>query len=352
MEFLMKMAHLQLTQRCNLRCPFCGQWGERGYAKAGGSGRGVELSPGEWAGIVGQVAGLAQDGETPSFVLWGGEPLLYEGLEEVLKSIRSHGCPVGIVSNGALLERFAGILAEHVGTLYVSLDGPGGEHDRIRGCAGLRERIGRGLSALAGARTKRICLSTISPENWMLLAETAADAQSLGFERIIFQNLIYMLPEEARCYGLWLRERFGMEESNAASWTYESVPHFAKELPAAFKEMERRVEGGEFRIKVEFHPLGLDSSNIEARMEGEPDFLGRPPAHCMAPLRHVNVSPEGMVRFCVDYNDVSLGSLRERSLAEILGSERAMRFREDVAAGRNPACVRCPWRYNMRYEVD
>ncbi len=345
-----RMAHFQMTQQCNLRCPFCGQWGKHGYAKSSELPARSELSAEEWIGIVEQIESFEKgSSRPPAIVAWGGEPLLFKGLDRVFSRVKDFASPSAIVSNGLLLAESAAMVGELFQTLYVSLDGPGEKHDSIRGRKGLHDAIARGMAALEGSKTSKVCLSTITEMNLSLLGEIALDAQRLGFDKIIFQNLIFILPEEQRRYDAWLAEAFGLKETRSASWTYERIPAFASELPRVLADMEARVERGDFKIAVEFHPLGIGSHNIAARMRGEDNFIKSGPSHCLAPFKHVNVSAFGEVRFCVDYNDVSLGSLRSMSLREILDSEPARRFREGIEAGRNPACSRCPWR-RIEYE--
>ena len=51
-----RRAHCQITKSCNLRCPFCGQWGSRGFfADANGSA----LSRDEWLDAARQLAMLS-----------------------------------------------------------------------------------------------------------------------------------------------------------------------------------------------------------------------------------------------------------------------------------------------------
>lgn len=344
-----KLAHLQITLKCNLRCPFCGQWGEEGYVKKNGTGK--ELPIEKWLDAIDQIVELGEDGKKPNFVIWGGEPLLHKDLAPILEKIHAHGCRSALVTNGALLEERAETLDGNLSTLYLSLDGAGTEHDRIRGSEGLHLKIERGMAKLSGSKVRKVCLSTVNSWNWSMMGDIALYAQSLGMEKIIFQNLIYNLPCDHEAYAGWLKDKFSIE-GIPDSWTYGKVPDFAAKLPEAYKRMEGRKANGEFKIKVEFQPLGLDSSNVLARMEGRLERLPGSPAHCLAPERHINVSPDGAVRFCVDYNEFSLGNLSEKPLRELLGSARAELFRKEIAAGGNPSCKRCPWRHNSGYEID
>ncbi len=352
MEFRLELAHLQLTLRCNLRCPFCGQWGAHGFAPEKAQEIfSSEMSTGEWLSAIDKIVEYSsvKSGLLPGFIVWGGEPLLRPDVGEILERVSFRNCRAAIVSNGTLLEERAAELAGRVSTVYISLDGPGELHDVIRNHKGLHSKIERGLAALPReGGPSRTALCVISEANFAKLPETVLYAASIGFDRVIFQNLIYMLPEEAARFDAWLKGPLGLSRSNAASWTYEASPSFASKLPEIYAEMERRIAAKDFPIDVQFHPLGLNSSNILDRMAGS---LALPcgPLHCLAPFRHINVGPDGALRFCVDYNELNLGSLKDRPLEELLSSPLAGKFREGVEKGLNPACSRCSWRFKGSY---
>lgn len=347
-SFALRLVHLQVTLRCNLRCPFCGQWGRQGYARS--SAPADELTGAEWEQAVAQAVALAPG--RLEFVVWGGEPLLYRGLPELLGAIHDRDCRVGLVSNGALLAEQAARLRDRVTTLYVSIDAAGPGHDRMRESPGLHRRIECGLAALRAAPLEKVCLATITAANYRQLAETARYAQDLGFDKVIFQNLIYLLPAERDQYRAWLQGCFGLDGASADAWTFPAIPEFAAELPAAWAALAEQIAAGEFAIPVELHPLGLHAANVAAWVAGELPTLPGAPPHCLTPAHHLSIAPDGQVSFCVDFREVRLGSLREAPLATLVQSPRARLFAREVAAGRNPACRRCPWRLNPRLAVD
>jgi len=79
--------HLEVSGRCQLDCPYC-------YSKSG-----TELAVGEWQALVEELAPL-----TKQFTLGGGEPLLYDGLGDIVETIHRLGLPVSLTTNGLLLS--------------------------------------------------------------------------------------------------------------------------------------------------------------------------------------------------------------------------------------------------------
>jgi len=82
-----EVIHLEVSGRCQLNCPYC-------YSKSG-----TELAASEWQALVKKLAPL-----TKQFTLGGGEPLLYDGLGDIVETIHRLGLPVSLTTNGLLLS--------------------------------------------------------------------------------------------------------------------------------------------------------------------------------------------------------------------------------------------------------
>lgn len=112
------------TRLCNLACAHC-------YSSSSPSAR-ATLHPD-------LIGGAIQDAAVLGFKvvsLSGGEPLVYDGLEEVIAAARHVGSRVNLVSNGILIrsrryERLAGSFA----IVALSLDGLSERHNATRGSA-------------------------------------------------------------------------------------------------------------------------------------------------------------------------------------------------------------------------
>ena len=74
-----------------------------------------------------QIADLVHDGHRPFLYLWGGEPMLYDGVLDLIESATAMGLPVSIATNGARIASSARRLARvPLFLLQVSIDGPDG----------------------------------------------------------------------------------------------------------------------------------------------------------------------------------------------------------------------------------
>ena len=105
--------YVYLTNACNLRCSHCYMRSTRAEEN--------ELSVAQWISLIHEF--VHHNGRSVTFT--GGEPLLKEGWQEVIKTAKQCGLTVTLLSNGTLWNdadiRFA---SEYIDEVQVSLDGP------------------------------------------------------------------------------------------------------------------------------------------------------------------------------------------------------------------------------------
>lgn len=105
-----KFTALFLTTRCNILCPYC--WIP--------TRKQPELSTVQWKQVIDKLAGWG----VFHFSLLGGEPLLRDDLEELVKYISDKGCITTVTTNGMLFqdERLDQLAKSGLSRLVVSLD--------------------------------------------------------------------------------------------------------------------------------------------------------------------------------------------------------------------------------------
>lgn len=108
-----------LTYRCNYNCIYCDIPHMNGKK---------ELSTSE---VYSVIDGLKELG-TKRIHFCGGESLLREDFSAIVDYCRSKSIETGLISNGALIPRYAKYL-RNLTLLKLSLDGPADAHDRLRG---------------------------------------------------------------------------------------------------------------------------------------------------------------------------------------------------------------------------
>lgn len=140
----------KLLYRCNLECKMCPFWRREDEVLLG--------LPDE----IRIMDALARAGV--SFLGFeGGEPLLRHDVGEVLREAHAR-FHTSLVTNGWLLERRLPQIADHLDLLFVSLDGIGETHDRLRGISGSFARAVRGMRA-SRSEIPTVISHTVTREN-------------------------------------------------------------------------------------------------------------------------------------------------------------------------------------------
>ena len=125
----------QPTWRCDCKCEFCAT-SEMDFSSES------ELGPAE----IKQILSKAYAAGFTTYSLWGGEPLHYPGIAEIIRHADAKGMQVLMCTNGSRLEEYAEWLALSMYYIVLSLDAVGELHDRQRRHPGLFQK------AVAGAR--------------------------------------------------------------------------------------------------------------------------------------------------------------------------------------------------------
>ncbi len=159
---------LILTRRCNLDC---------GYCQVVHDADAVELSPDRWLQVIDRFSAHRHR----HFVLTGGEPLLYEGLGEVIRHAARRNL-VSLITNGTLVEQHVPQELAALDFLTVSMDGM--EPGRVS-----RKSAWAALEPLGEfARQHRITtqiIVTVTRHNVHEVADIARRASGHGFATLL-----------------------------------------------------------------------------------------------------------------------------------------------------------------------
>ncbi len=312
----------------------CGQW------RRPDSSRG-EVLP---AGVLLEAFSGLPPGRVKIY-LWGGEPLLYPHLEELLSGLHRQGHYVVINTNGVLLEKFAPALVSHrVGGVDVSVDGPPEIHDRIRGMEGTFAALSAGLERLRelgrtdpSGRLLVKSVTVVSEENQDCLEETAAVLAGSGLYDALIFNLGWF-TDAARGEAT---EKIFRARLDCGSTTWQSyVGALGKIDPARVAAfVEKAAAGGLVRPPIFIVPA-LRASQIEGYYRDPRQVFGR--GKCVSPWLQAEIRPDGGLAFCPDFPDYIAGNIRSEPLPRIWNGPRARRFRRVLRErGLFPICRRC-----------
>jgi Fe-coproporphyrin III synthase len=311
--------------RCNCRCAMCDIWKEK---------NGVALSRHDVERLLPDLRRLG----TRRVVLSGGEPLMHPDLFGLAALLKGAGIGLTLLSSGLLLERFATKIAATFDDVVVSLDGPPGVHDAIRGVPGAFERLRRGVATLrAGSPVPFLSgRCTVQLGNLARLRQTVAAAHAIGLERISF----LAADTTSDAFG----RASGWDEASRCRVVLapSDVSTLEEELSLLEAQMGDDLDSGfvaESGAKLRSRLLDHFRSLL-----GDGAF---PPSTCNAPWVSVVVESDQTVRPC--FFHPAYGRIDGKTgLADLLNGETALGFRRGLDVAADPVCIRCPCRLNLR----
>jgi len=171
---------LALTYRCQNDCGHC--YNEQKDKK--------ELSVDEWKLVIDKL----WDVGVPHIVFTGGEPILYQGLDQLVAQTEEHGQVTGLITNGrglakpGYLKELVRIGLDHVQVSVLSKDASA--HDKLTCSPGSWEETVLGLKVALGEDLYVSTNTTIMRSNFADMEETMRFLVGLGVKNIAFNSII------------------------------------------------------------------------------------------------------------------------------------------------------------------
>ncbi|HEY6231997.1 MAG TPA: radical SAM protein [Pyrinomonadaceae bacterium] len=330
------------TEGCNLRCPFCNQWGENGYFLAGAR-RVASMDESCMSKLVAQLS------PRDSLVnIHGGEPFAYKHIDTLLDVLSERQFDVLITTNGTLLGKHLEPLASLRNLAFIlSIDGDEEIHDRIRG-KGTFQQIREGITRLFELRRGRglplplVIMSTVVCESTTDVVEKAyVVARSLNAFMLNY-NFRYFLPESAGlAYEKHLKEVFGLQSSGA--WRGWIVRDYEKnDYREVADRVRRLLRAKRFNLRPPYVVSGPSQLRGQDYDNWFTDFLNTfGNESCFMPFYWARVHANGDLIFCPGHPDIIAGNVFRDGFMESFNSEMAVRFRKHILQNRFPICNRC-----------
>jgi radical SAM protein with 4Fe4S-binding SPASM domain len=332
---------LFLTYRCNLRCKMCGQWGEKGSSHAYPPEElKKQLSVDDIRRLLDNVASFR-----PAITLFGGEPLIYAELPEVIRMIKARNMSCNFITNGVLLEsRAEAIMDAGIDEIIFSLDGPRDIHNEIRGKANTFDRAMAGFKKVASLKKERKTgrplvniSSTIFEMNYSRMDEIVRAAEEMSASSITFHHLIFLSSEIYSRHDRIFQDNFSCSSHDWEGFVREQTPDI---VPEKLIQMLKKVRSLKTDVDVSVYPNLTDSEIVKyyTSFDFEPESYQK---RCLSPWMVAYVFPDGSVRPCQSLN-YSIGNIRDDSFKQLWNGERASKFRKTLKKDKCfPVCTRC-----------
>jgi len=240
-----------------------------------------------------------EDAKVPFFSFTGGEPLLRNDLEDMIRFARSCGLQVNLITNGicASQERAKSLFDAGLRTAQVSVESPDGPlHDALTARPGSFERTLGGIRSFQRAGVSVQTNTTVSAVNAALVARMPRFLRSLGVTRFAMN--------------LYLPSGDGGNGADALLVPYSRAGAIVEAVRAA-----ARSEGMTFYW---YSPIPHCHYNTIARGLGNKS--------CAAMDGLLSVSPSGDVLPCSSYPE-PMGNLLTTDFRDIWFSARARHFK-------------------------
>jgi radical SAM protein with 4Fe4S-binding SPASM domain len=321
-----KVLWIELTSKCPFDCVFCtrrSRWG---------AGRHMDFAIYE---------SLIRELDRPEFIglNYSGESIYYPRLLEAIELAAATGAATEIVTAFSTIPPalLRGIVESRLDRLAVSLHTMDAEQYRHLYRLGsldlLKRRVGEllELRARGGRSTPRLDFCFVAlEENLDQLPAVAAYAREVGVREVFVHPIIgrhvtpSLFPRELD--GIALRDAFKGGLRQAVRATRERCPEIAVTVLNATVEPEPAL-GHAPRYFGPALPAGARIHSCDQN-----------------PWETVHVLAGGDVVVCEVHDEVSLGRLGERSLADIWRGEGFRDFRRRYSAGLVAECRTCPWK--------
>ena len=339
---------LHLTENCNLRCKMCYFWGETGTSSNDLSGKKPAVMDFE---LVKKII-LELSSVKPFYSLFGGEPLTYPYLEELIIRIKKAGSIVDTPTNGTLLAKNASMLVRTgFDSIRVSLDGPRDINDLQRGKGSYAKAI-KGIETLynerekAGKKKPTISLIyTVTNDNYNSIEKLFLDDLDLNkIDWVTIQMQNFLTESMGKSYAKYLKAEFGISSDNYWKSMVRSPEDFAN---IDTEELSRQVKNviaklGAIHKNYLLLPPTFSTVNIKAYLGAKWEEMSDIYSTCLSPLTSIDITASGFVAPCHIFYDLVLGNLNEKNISDIWNGDKFQKFRSYFSQNNLlPVCSGC-----------
>jgi len=334
-----RQVSLKITNKCNLRCKMCAQWGESGYnLTKPGEVINIELPFEVYQRMIDDVKPYK-----PFFYIWGGEPFLYRPIMDVLWYLKRNKLTTIIVTNGIRLEDTVQELVEmQLEGLLMSVDGTEDVHNKIRGWDNSYQHLMNGIEKVReykAANNSRlpylVFLITITSDNVHDLYNIFKAVEDAGADAVICYYSWFTNPEIGHQHVQNMQERLGITPT---AWTGYLLT-LDKTDTKAIQSNVREIQSQDWAFPYVFLP-DLTIEQIPKYYEDPSEIFKY--KRCVAPWLITEIMPNGDVATCRDYPDYVTGNINKDSILDVWNNEPYRRFRNTLKEeGSFPICSRC-----------
>lgn len=340
----------QVTEKCNLRCKMCYEWGDNGsyFHKS----RIDELDINVMENVIKDLSLI----KNPYYELFGGEPLMYSNLERLLCTFSKYNCQVDIPTNGTLLKKHANLLVDNqVRRVWVSIDGSKEFNDTQRG-KGVFDSAVSGLEELYKIKKEKekqypligvtMVVTPLNYRNIEYFFTKDIDSSMLDYISVEFQ--LYTTKDRYKNYTEFINENFSIFDSSIASGLIRNLDDFKNiDIDTLILQMTNlKIFCSENNIKLIGYPKTITTDNLMNFYSGNWDHMEDKRSSCSFPWLYLEISANGETTPCHTFYDVSVGNVYKEKIMDIWKGEKLIEFRKKLRGKIMPICCSCSRYYS------
>ncbi len=339
---------LRVNEVCNLRCSSCGQWGENGHLRQKQEA-GEKLDKLDFDVVKRLIVETRHD--KPVYYIWGGEPTMWKPLLPLFQELGKHKLYGSIVSNAQGLDPIIEDLIDTgaLNILFLSLDGWDAESQNSmrsakNGRADNFEKVMAIIDKVDEIKKRKgltmpfvVPITVISNQNYAHLA----DIHRLVMDKTQLHPYYYgwyITEERAALHEKVFKERFGFEPHNHKGYLKSCFNDVDAKVAAQQIAEINRISKGRDSVPYILPDVHTEK-DIERYYNDHAWDVGY--SKCESIYHVAEVSPDGSVTPCRDYQDYSVGNINEQPFYEIWNGEKYKKFRQEMDKGLMPVCTRC-----------
>lgn len=346
-----KWIFLQITDACNLRCKFCYEWGSKGYYSKTENNSYLNIEK------IKEII-LQCSANKPYYDLFGGEPLIYPDLFQLLRSIKDAGSSSSIPSNGInLIDKSNELIEAEADLIWISLEGPRDINDALRG-KGVYDKVKNGILHLAGLKNKsrkkypKIGISTvITPFNYHTIDKLYSDEELFkNISHVSIEMQQFITQKELDVYKKFIKNEF-----NENSIKYVSG-YLVKE--SIFNEMDYdllslKIKGiaqkcNDKNMYFNSNPKSTNPLDLKYYFSSNWSKISDIKKKCLFPWLAAEINASGNVTPCHTFYDLTFGNIYETSFLEIWNCEKIKKYRSYLKHNLLSICTACCLFYNKK----
>ena len=311
-------------------CPQGGQSGVFRSAKANEL-KEQELDLAAWKEIVDKIKRYR-----PVIQLFGGEPLLYSNLVDLVRYIKENKLKCQMVTNGTMLHKYANELVDcGLDTIWVSIDGPEQVHNKIRN-GDIFGKVTSGINLINDIKKKQgqkypklNLLFTIMDENYDSINDFLDSVEGLGISKITLSHVLFLSEKQYIQHDELMKRQFGAPAKEWSGYVIDVKKLDPLRLSEEIDTVKKRGLSNTY-----FYPE-MKKGMLEKYYANTSFSLNK---RCYAPWLTAQFHPDGSVAICSDFK---IGNIKGSTFQELWNNEISKKFRKLLSNKKFAVCDRC-----------